>query len=285
MSIKTTVVATFVAVAFLGGTAAIAETDPPAAEVIAAHERLMRAAQLEPLMQIVATEGARHGLGLEASLFPGRGGAAWGSAVAAIQAPERLTRRLSDIITAALPSDAAADVATFLSQGPGARVVAREVTARREMLDGAVEAEAKRVSAAARAERDPRAALIDEVIDALDLVAANVSGGLNANFAFYRGLGDGGALKARLTESEMLAMVWGQEETVRRSTEDWLRSYLDRAYAPLPEDDLRDYLDFAESSAGKRYFSAMFAGFGTVFEETSYELGRAAAAFMVAEDA
>jgi hypothetical protein len=246
---------------------------------------LLAAARIEPLMQVVATEGARHGLGLETSLFPGKGGSAWRSIVSAIQSPERMARRLTAVLATELSPEDARAAATYLSTGPGAKVVAREVAARREMLDGAVEAEARRVSTQLRREDAPRAQLIDEMIDALGLVTANVSGGLNANFAFYRGLGDGGALRKRLTESEMLAMVWGQEDAVRTATTEWLRGYLTRAYAPLAEEELRDYVAFAGTPHGRRYLSALFAGFGQVFEETSYELGRAAAGFMVAEDA
>ncbi|MEM7490918.1 MAG: hypothetical protein AAF390_17515 [Pseudomonadota bacterium] len=273
-----------IGVATLFGPQTIAEEakDPLRAEAV---QPLLRAARIEQLMQVVATEGTRHGVGLEKSLFPGRGGSSWATLVAAIQSPDRLARRLAEVLDAELSDEDAALAATYLSDGAGARIVAREVETRLEMLDGAVEAEAKRVSTEVRDADPGRAALVDELLDALDLLPANVSGGLNANFAFYRGLGDGGALKKRLTESEMLAMVWAQEDSVRAATRDWLQGYLTRAYAPLAEDDLRDYLAFATTPVGQRYFAAMFAGFGTVFEETSYEMGLAAARFMAQDDA
>lgn len=246
---------------------------------------LLDAAQIDQLMQIVATEGARHGLGLEASLFPGRGGDAWAFIVGQIQSPERMAAGLTQVLAEELSEDDLSASMAFLTSGPGTRIVAREVATRLEMLDGAIEEEAKRVSTALRAADPVRTALIDELLQSLDLLGANVSGGLNANFAFYRGLDDGGAMTARLSEGEMLAMVWSQEEAVRSATRDWLLAYLTRAYAPLDMADLQDYLTFASTPAGKRYFAAMFAGFGAVFEETSYELGRAAARFMAQDDA
>ncbi|MEM7644737.1 MAG: hypothetical protein AAF366_19775 [Pseudomonadota bacterium] len=282
MNVIKTLAAAAIGLGGLFGGQVSAEQTPA---VIDAPVPLLQAARIDQLMQIVATEGARHGLGLEASLFPGRGGPAWELIVSHIQSPERMTKRLGQVLKSELSDDDAAAVAAYLSKGAGARIVAREVDTRLEMLDGAVEAEAKRVSTELRDANPEQAALIDALLNSLDLLGANVSGGLNANFAFYKGLDDGGALTGGLGEGEMLAMVWAQEESVRSATEEWLHGYLTRAYAPLAEDDLRDYLAFSATRAGKRYFAAMFAGFGAVFEETSYDLGLAAARFMTQDDA
>lgn len=249
------------------------------------HETLMRAARIDAMAQIVATEGARHGLGLEQALFPGRGGRAWERAVSAIQSPDRLAARVAEVLEHELSPQDAAAAARFLDGDPGRRITAREVSARRRMLDGEVEQEARSVSTMLARDGVPRAALIDEMIERMDLVSVNVMGGLNANYAFYRGLGDGGALRDRLTEDEMIAMVREQEDDIRAATGVWLRSYLALAYAPLTDADLRAYVDFATGPAGRRYMGAMSAAFGTVFEETSYALGRAAATFIVQQDA
>ncbi|WP_298431872.1 hypothetical protein [uncultured Jannaschia sp.] len=289
MKTSTRILATLACGMGLMVAAARADTPPTEPQLEAfeadAFAQLMVAAQAEPLMQIVATEGARHGLGLEASLFPGRGGAAWRQVVSTIQAPDRLVPLLAKALRSELAPEDAAAAARFLNDGAGARVVEREIVARRQMLDSDVEAEARQASAAAFENGTARAELIGEMIQALDLVTVNVSGGLNANYAFYRGLGDGGALKSRLTESEMIAMVWAQETQVRRSIRGWLQGYLSLAYAPLSDDELRDYLAFTKTAPGRRYMSAMFQGFGSVFETTSYELGLAAAKFIAQQDA
>jgi hypothetical protein len=276
--------------ALLGATAmqavpAVAQAQDVAVVEVDVTAMLLEAARIQPLMQIVATEGARHGLGLEDSLFPGKGGSTWELIVGSIQAPERLGRKLAQVIQAELSQEEIAAATAYLSDGPGARIVKREVETRREMLDAHVEVAAKTATQTLRSENAERAALLDELIEALDLVTANVSGGLNANFAFYQGLADGGAMRKRLTEAEILTMVWNQEDEVRAASTAWLEGYLGRAYAPLSEADLREHIAFARSPVGQRYFSAMFQGFGAVFEETSYELGRAAANFIIAEDA
>lgn len=258
-----------------------ADDEAPVLEVFA---RLSELAHLAPLMQVVATEGARHGIGLEGALFPGRGGDSWANAVGRIQSPDRLVDMLEATLRTELSRDDASAVSDFYAGDVGRRLAAREVSARHAMLDAKVESDAISASTALTDERTPRAVLIGELIDTLDLVTANVTGGLNANFAFYQGLGDGGALRKRLTEREMLAMVWSQEGEVRERTRKWLTGYLTLAYAPLTDTDLRAYIDFSKTPAARRYNAAMFSGFGKVFEQTSYDLGRAAATFMIQKD-
>lgn len=266
-----------------GPVAAIAASaGTPARDADLLYTELAELTQVGPLLQIVATEGARHGLGLEESLFPGRGGAEWAGLVARIQSPERLKQILDDAFREAMREADLAAVHGFFSSDLGRRVAAREVASRRSMLDADAERDAMRASAGGGAE--PIDASIDTLIDELDLVANNVSGGLNANYAFYRGLGDGGALRKRMTETEMLAMVWGQEPDIRRATSRWLRAHLTLAYGVLSDDEMDRYVGFMSSPEGRRYSAAMFEGFGVVFERTSYELGRAAADFMARQD-
>lgn len=262
--------------------AARAETLVDRAEVqqVDPVARVMAAARVADLMNVVVTEGARHGMGLERSLFPGKGGGAWASAVSAIQSPERLIPMIGNALRERLSEEDATRVAAFLGGDLGARIVAREVDVRRRLLTGGGERQSMSRSSETKGDRP---ALIEEMIRRLDLLDSNVLGGLNANLAFYRGLGDGGALQKRLTEREMIAMVRGQEEGVRQSMMTWLRDYMTLAYQPFTEDELRRYIAFAETDAGRRYTSAMFAGFGAVFERTSYDLGQAAARFIAHE--
>lgn len=259
------------------GTPALAQTPPnPVAVPVDAHAALMATAKIQQLMRVVATEGARHGVGLEQSLFPGKGGAAWMSTVSIIQGPDRMTDLIADVLRDDLSPADARTAATFLGSDLGQRVVDREVMTRQRMLDAKADARA----ATAPVTRPGRAALIEDIIARLGLIEANVSGGLNANLAFYRGLADGGAFKARLTEREMISLVWTQEADMRAASADWLRGYLTRAYAPLSEAELKRYVAFTDTDVGRRYSAAMIRGFDAAFETTSYDLGRAAARFM-----
>ncbi len=246
----------------------------PVAEVFAAG-------RVRDLLDVVVTEGGRHGLDLERSLFPGEGGRAWASAVSAIQAPEPLAALVGGILRDRLSDADARDVAAFFGTDLGRRLVSSEIAARRRMLDAIDAPEA--VQGGGTVE-DAQGGLFDEMVERLDLLGPNVSGGLNANLAFYRGLGDGGALRSTLGERDLIAMVWRQEPGVRHGIEGWLRSYMALAYRQFTQAELTRYMAFSESPAGRTYGAAMDAAFGSVFERTSYDLGRAAARF-IAQDA
>ncbi|KIT16209.1 DUF2059 domain-containing protein [Jannaschia aquimarina] len=293
MTGKTRILLTLACGATLLGGAAWAErgTQPTDGNVVAQETaeratlgQLVEAARLEPLMRIVATEGARHGLGLEGSLFPGRGGEAWATAVSRIQSPDRLMRILTATLDKELGADERAAAMRFYRSSLGSKITEGEVTSRRAMLDAEVEASAMKTSADRLRAADSRATLVRRLIETLDLVTSNVTGGLNANYAFYRGLDDGGAMRRQMSESEMLALVWGQEKQVRKATRTWLHAYLNLAYERLTDEELSDYIAFVETPAGRRMNAALFAAFGRVFEETSYEMGLAAARFMATQD-
>ncbi|GIT92114.1 hypothetical protein JANAI62_25720 [Jannaschia pagri] len=246
---------------------------------------LMATVRVKPLVQIVATEGARHGRSLESTFFPGRGGASWDKTVARIQTPERLEQMVGDNLVTTLAPEEARDASAFFASGLGQRIIERELIARRAMLQPSVETNAKQAAHVLQAQPTPRTILIGSLIEALDLVDNNVASGLNANLAFYRGLSEGGVIRDDLVEDDMVGMVVGQQANIREAAELWLLSYLMLAYAPLTDDDLQGYLDFVRTPAGQGYGAAMAQSFSEVFASTSYELGLAAAVFMTQQDA
>jgi hypothetical protein len=172
----------------------------------------------------------------------------------------------------------------FFESDLGRRVVTLEVSARRAMLDEAVDDAAKATMQSMMAKSDPRLALIRDFIEAGDLIEANVAGGLNANLGFYRGMVAGGAIAEATDEAAMLADVWGQEATIRHDTTEWLLSYLALAYQPLSDEDLVAYTAFSESPAGRSLNAALFAAFDAMFVDVSQELGHAAAVKMAGQD-
>ena len=130
----------------------------------------------------------------------------------------------------------------------------------------------------------PRLALVGRFIDVNGLVDFNVSGALNANYEFYFGLVDGGAFPFEMTEEQVLADVWSQEDEIRAETEDWLYSYLAMAYEPVSDADLTAYIDMSETAAGKALNQALFAAFDVLYRQISRDLGLAAAQMVAGED-
>jgi hypothetical protein len=150
------------------------------------------------------------------------------------------------------------------------------------MVDDGVEAAARDAYAMAKADDTALLSRVERFVEANDLVEANVEGALNASFQFYRGLVDGGAFE--MSEADILADVWAQEDATRADTREWLLGFLLLAYGPLEKAALDDYIALSRSEAGQALNRALFAGFNRMFDEVSYALGLAAARQMQAQE-
>lgn len=248
---------------------------------------LLTTLRIPEMIAVMQDEGIAYGDELEEQLFPGAGGARWDEAVARVYDEPALLERFQSAFAARLAADPQAmdQIAGFFGTDRGQQILILEIEARRALLDEAVE-EAAAVSVDdMRARDDPRLALLERFAMANDLIEQNVSGALNANFAFYQGMSDGGAFDgAKMTEADMLAEVWAQEPDIRAETESWLYPFLALAYKPLSDADVEAYLAFSESEAGRAMNAAMFAAFDEVFREISRDLGRAAAEMLSGQD-
>jgi len=207
--------------------------------------------------------------------------------VATIYDESAMLQRFQSGFAAGLADDpqAIAEIAAFFGSPRGQRILALEIEARRALLDKAVEAAAAVTVERMRAANDPQIALLERFAALNDLVEQNVAAALNASFAFYQGMNDGGAFgTGAMTEAEMLAAVSAQEADIRAETESWLYPFMALAYLPLPEDDLRAYLAFSETAAAGKANSAVFAAFDEVFGGIARDLGWAAAAVLAGQD-
>ena len=123
-----------------------------------------------------------------------------------------------------------------------------------------------------------------EFIKVNDLVDSNVAGALNSNLAFYRGMATNESYAEGLTEGFILTTVWEQEPEIRAEMEEWTMSFSTLAYGDLTPAEMQSYIDISKTDAGQRLNAVLFAGFDEMFEEQSFELGRASAEFMLGED-
>jgi len=259
---------------------------PAQADRAADITRLEEALRMREVFAIMREEGLAYGSELEAELFPDRGGDRWKRAVQAIYDPERVYPAFHDVLVAEL-ADQSIDLApmlSFFTSDLGRRAIALEVSARRALLDQAVEDASRLRLDEMRAEADPRLETIGEFVAANDLVDANVTSSMNAYFAFYRSLASAGAFGADVTEGEILEDVWRQEPQMRGETEIWINSFLAMAYAPLSDAELRSYIDFSRTEAGQTLNRALFAGFDVIFVDVSDRLGTAAAGILGDKD-
>jgi hypothetical protein len=244
---------------------------------------LVEAMGLPEVMAIMREEGIRYGATIEEQMFPLGGGSGWRATVEDIYRVEDMTEVLTAQLEADLTDDSIGVMQDFFASETGRRIVSLEVSARRALLDEAVEEQSRAAAEDMRLEGGPRVALVEQFAEVNQLVEQNVVGALNANLAFYQGLDAGGAFPGGMSEAEILADVWGQEPEVRADTETWVYSYLLLAYAPLQDAELEAYVAFSGTDEGQALNRALFAAFDTMFVEISRDLGRAAARFMAGE--
>lgn len=268
-----------------GAAPAQAQSSAAASETTTAEvDALYEALGLPEMIGIMRDEGLEYGATIAEDLFGGRGGAEWEATVARIYDAGRMDAAVRAGLARALQGADAEAIAAFFTSDTGRRIVGLEVSARRALLDDAVEEASKEAAALAIADETPLAERVARFIEANDLIETNVVGALNSNYAFYRGLAAGGALPGEMTEEDMLADVWAQEPEIRDSTTEWVRSFLIMAYQPLPPEDLESYIAFSGTEAGQRLNQALFAAFDGLFEEISMALGAEAARFMAGQD-
>lgn len=247
-------------------------------------DRLFDALQVDDVMQVMAEEGDAYAAVIASDLFPEGGGAQWERDVARIYDVARMRALMENGFGAGL-SDATYDrVLQFYESDLGRRVTELELSARRALLDKEVEAAAIEAYEAMVQAENPVLDPLRRYVEANDLVDENVVGGLNSNVAFYRGLVDGGAFPFEMTDEQILADVWGQEAEIREETIEWIYSYLAMAYHPLSEDEMRAYIELSVSKEGQAFNAALFAAFDVMFNDISYQLGRAAGQIMSGQD-
>ena len=232
---------------------------------------------LPDMLDIMREEGRAYGNDLEAQFFPGTGGAVWANEVQKIYDPARLLPVFQTAFSEELSQTGVdpAPILAFFSYPLGKRIVTLELSARRALLDDSVDEAARQKMDEMRIEAPPRLQLLETYISANHLIDMNVTSALNANVAFMRGLRATGALKDGMSEEELLAEVWRQEDAVRSATADWLLKYVILAYGPLTDAEVVAYTDFSRSPEGSALNRALFAGFDAMFAQVSNELGQA----------
>ncbi len=260
------------------------ETMAPDAGISAAT--LAATLMIPAVVDILREEGLDYGKTLEEQMFPGNGGARWQEKVSAIYEPAWM-QGVFDVAFAAETAgkpEATAAAQTFFGSPLGQRILSLEIEARRTLLDSAAEDAARLRYDEMDAANDPRLAQVRKLAEVNELVESNVIGALNSNFAFYRGMAGAGALDGEMTEEGMLSDVWGQEESVRAETTDWLFPYLTLAYSSLTDEELAQYIAYSETPEGKALNIALFAAFDKLFVTVSERLGAAAARQMQGQD-
>ncbi len=247
----------------------------------AAIEDLSEALRLSETVAIMREEGLVYGRDLGTEMLPEGDSDGWQAVVSKIHDADKMQALVEAGFAAALEGEDVAAMVAFFTSDRGQEIVGLELAARRAFLDDAMEVAAMDRMERLRKQRAPILDRIEGIVADSDLIERNVTGALNTQLAFYQGLIDGGAFE--MSQDDILTDVWGQEETVRRESRDWLNAFLLMAYDPLSPEDLEAYAEFYSSPVGAALNTAVFAAFDRMYEEISYLLGRSIAQRMQSE--
>lgn len=242
---------------------------------------LMAALDIAELVDVMQQEGVDYAGEIADSMLAG-GDQLWAVTVAQVYDADRMAAGVRDGLDAVLSDDDIGQALTFF-QGPlGQRIVGLENSARRALLDPEIETIARASFTSLEGSDDARLALIDRFVVASDLIEINVAGGLKSNYMFYRGMVDGGALQ--LSDGEIRADVWQQENDMRTDTREWVYGFSLMAYQPLSDAEMRQYVVLSGSSAGRALNSALFKGFEVMYSSIAHALGMAVAQALAGQE-
>ncbi|WP_108814312.1 DUF2059 domain-containing protein [Loktanella sp. Alg231-35] len=256
----------------------------PQSSADAQVDALFDALGLHETVEIMRAEGLDYGDTLGDDMLPGGAAPEWSAAVSQIYDTEMMYEEIRGAMGEALDGADVDAMLAFFTSELGRTIINLEVSARRAMLDDAVEQASNEHAAIAAMDETPRYAMVTEFIDANDLIENNVVGALNSSYAFYLGLIDGGAMPAGVTAETALQDVWAQEPDIRNTTTEWAYSFLLLAYQPLSDADLEAYIAFSSSDAGKEMTDALFIAFDGMFDDISRALGLAVSRFMISQE-
>jgi hypothetical protein len=258
---------------------------PALADRQADLDELVSLMQFSELIEIIRHEGQEYGTTIAEDLLTEVDAENWKTTVAGIYDPNLMMQQVRQGFDAELSQTDLAPLLRYYRSDAGREVVRLEITARRAFSDPDVERAARQLLEDLSSEQADLLELVHILIKDSDLIEHNVTGTLNSNLMFFTGLYGGLNQQAdtKVSEAEILADVWAQEEETRAETVSWLTAYMVMAYQPLPRDQLEAYAAFFRSPEGRDLNRAIFAGFDRMFEQISYKLGRAVAAHMSSE--
>ena len=240
-------------------------------------ERLFDAIEMDQLIALMRDEGLAYGDSLADEMLPGGADPTWQALVDRIYDTEKMTQVVHGHFSASFGDADTAPLLAFFQSEPGKALISAELETRAAFMSPGVEEGARHIWREAD-KTSARQELIADYVAANDLLDYNVAGAMNANYQFFLGLVEGGAID--MTEEEILTDVWAQEAETRNDTREWLFAYLTMAYDDLPDQTIADYTALSRTPAGRALNRALFAGFDRMYADLSLSLGLAIASRM-----
>ena len=188
-------------------------------------DALYDALGLPEILLVMQEEGIGYGEELGLEMLGGVSGD-WRKAVLVIYNLQTMNEEVRGAFGEAIMDDEIEIMLDFFGSDRGQEIIQLEVTARRAMLDEAVEEASKEASALQVMDETPRYLAVREFVETNDLIESNVVGALNSSYAFYMGLIDGGVMPPGVDAESALQDVWAQEPDIRANTTEWVYAFL-----------------------------------------------------------
>ncbi|MCU9837069.1 DUF2059 domain-containing protein [Ruegeria sp. WL0004] len=246
-----------------------------------AIDRLAIAMRLDEVVEILHDEGLRYGQTLDEEMLEGSGGQVFLKQVKAIYDTDRMTDTLRDVLAERLSAEDMAAATVFFGSELGQTILELENAARRAFAEPEIEELAFETAQEMDKSRTMYR-LVDEYIRLNELVQRNVRGAISADFYFYLGLADGQGTPR--DDEAVLSELIGNSHETEAETRKWLYGFLLFAYSPLTNAQMQGNLDFSATGAGQAVNDALFQGFDRLYDDISYELGRAVGVALGAMD-
>lgn len=252
---------------------------PAQAETV---DDLIDALGVPQIVSIMREEGLEYGETLAEDMVPGGSTGGWQATVDRIYDEARMLDTVRGVFAQEFGEADLAPLMDFFTSETGQQVVSLELSARTAMREDEIEEAARAAYRDLEGTDSDTLATISAFVEANDLVEANLVGALNANYMFYLGLVDGGAIN--MSEQEILTEVWSSEDETRADTREWVYAFLLMAYRPLEDGVVANYTELSRSAPGKALNRALFAGFNKMYDDISYALGMAVARQMQVQE-
>lgn len=243
---------------------------------------LLNALGVPQIVDIMREEGVEYGETLATDMVPSGVTAGWIATVDRIYDEDRMLATVQEVFAKEFGDADTAPLLDFFESQTGQQIVSLELSARNAMREDEIEDAARASFLDLEGTDSAPLAAITDFVETNDLIEANLVGALNANYMFYLGLVDGGALD--MSEADILTEVWSAEEETRADTREWVFAFLLMAYRPLEDGVVEDYTELSRTEAGRALNRALFAGFNKMYDDISYALGMAVARQMQVQE-
>lgn len=268
------------------GAVCLMTTPAPGTAQEGAGARIYVLMDMARMMEILRSEGVSAGQDMASDYLPEEEHPGFARTVEEVFDTDQMNTAMAMTFDAEIAARTGAEeravIENFFGQGPGQRIVSAEMSARQALLSQDVEDAARERLPEILASDPELSDLVGSFIAVNDLVDLNVAGALSASFAFYAGLAEAGAIDA--DEDRILQLTWQLAEPTRRDTTEWLAAYLFMVYEPLDRSDLQAYVDLSGQPAGQHLNAALFASFGTLYDDIYRRLGQSLGRRLASEE-